>query len=686
MDETERGAIINEMEAQFKTTEFSEFMDNETFQRFHTLRERIEDHSGLLTFANDGKDGLSDDINEINAMIAPLVEKIQELRAIKSGLQDQHAAFSKMSNHNKTILDQLSREFARLVAELDAQKRIRDEHSAVDLMTKNHPWRAGARKHQLEGAFRLFAARRAILGDHPGLGKTLQAIMTIDMLKAAGQAKKILIFCPKPVLDGFNNEFARWSPSQMVHILNQTKKGQKNLILDLVQLMPECIILTNYEVWRKDRTIIDQLVACQFDTIILDEAHKLKDAKSATSKGIYEIVKAENKCHNCGALTYGSGCPKCGRYPKDLFQNRSIQNVFPMTGTPILNKPQDLFTLLHLIDPEGFPDENSFLNDFCLKACAGCGANTSYFCICDDGPRWRWKFRHGGETALLARLGMKLTARTRDSAGVEMPPQEIKHWNLTMDDHPKQAKFIRDLRDRARIEFADGSALTQTEVMAWYTRMRQSAEWPDGVVIRDMRRDPITKEMIGTGEIIWPQSDDDLPGESMIMDWAEERVLEGVEVGNRIVVFSHFKKSLKELSRRLELADIPHVRYDGDLSDAKRIEAQRDFDLSVTRPENSKFKVILVQYDSGKVGLNLQGAHEVVFMGREWNPGMEKQAMERVRRMNSEFDSIVHIPHCEGTSTELIDLIIADKTKVIDGFESEVNVAEYMKKFLNGDK
>lgn len=686
MGQAEDNAVIAAMEAGFKESELSEFMDDVTFERFHTIRERIEDHSNLVNFRSSMRDEISAEIVAVNRAISSLMETLNGLRRVKSGYEDQIAGFGRLIGSDKLTLEKLTREFARLVAELNAQKRIRDEHSMIDLMTKDHPWRKKALPHQMEGAFRLSAARRAILGDHPGLGKTLQAIMTIDMLKAMTFAKKILIFCPKPVLDGFEREFHRWSPNQFVHVLNQTKKGQKNMVLEVVQHLPECVILTNYEVWRKDRTIIDQLVACQFDTVILDEAHKLKDQRSATSKGIKEIVHAENKCWSCGGLTFGAGCPSCGEYPRELFENCSIKNVFPMTGTPILNKPQDLFTMLNLVDPISFPREENFLTDFCRKVCAECGARSSYSCLCDEGPRWRWQFTDGGESALLSKLGMRFTARTRDSANVKMPPQEIKHWNLTLDDYPKQAKFIADLRDRARIEFADGGAVTQLEVMAWYTRMRQSSEWPDSVIIRDTRKDPITGEQIGTGEIIWPKSDADLPGESVIMDWAEERILEGVESENRLVVFSSFKKSLKELSRRLEKAKIPHVRYDGDLSDSKRIEAQRDFDLTVTRPENSKFKVILVQYDSGKVGLNLHGAHEVVFLGREWNPGMEQQAMERVRRIGSEFDTIVHIPHVEGTSTELIDLILADKEKMIGGFESEVNMAEYMKKFLNGGK
>jgi SNF2 family DNA or RNA helicase len=131
---------------------------------------------------------------------------------------------------------------------------------------------------------------------------------------------------------------------------------------------------------------------------------------------------------------------------------------------------------------------------------------------------------------------------------------------------------------------------------------------------------------------------------------------------------------------------ISHVRYDGDLSSKARIEAQHDFDLTITRPEDSKFQVMLAQYASAKVGLNLHGAQEAVFLGREWNPAMETQAKDRLRRIGSEFDTIVHIPHCAGSATELIDAIQEDKSRMVEGFDEQVSIAEHMRKWFGKGK
>lgn len=674
---------MSEFEAQFNAERISPFMDNVMHERMADIRDRMADLEGVISYKSEFVSFVLSRLTDLRTFESSLREMLREIENQRYPLNREKRDLESDMAKDKREMESLARELVRIMAELDAQRKLKEERDEIDISTSDAPWRQFAKKHQFEGAYRLSSARKAILGDAPGLGKTIQAIMTIDMLRGLGMARKTLIFCPKPVLDGFETQFGRWTKGHFVWVLNQSKKGLKEDVLDIVERMPEAVILTNYEVWRKNKAILQRLIGCHFDTVILDEAHVLKNSKSVTAQGILEIVKAENKCFNCNGRTFGSACPSCGMRPTELFQNRSVQNVFPMTGTPILNRPQDLFTMLHIIDDIGFPDEQSFLWDFCVQVWNA------------EGTRKIWKFTQGGEKALLKKLGMKYTARTRESAGVEMPPQEIKHHWLELDEekYPRQYKFIQELKHEAKIAFGDGKSLTQFETFAWYTRMRQSAIWPDGIIIRDNRKDPITGEEIGTGEIIWPRpghEKEDLPGESILMDEGEEIIREAVESGNRIVVFCKYKTALKEMQRRLSADGIPLVRYDADLSDDARVEAQRDFDLTITRPENSNFKVMLAQYDSAKVGLNLHGAQEVLMLDREWNPGMEKQAMDRVRRIGSEFDTIVHILHAEGTATDLIDALIAEKQQMLDGFDSEVDQAattsmiEAMRKFLEG--
>lgn len=659
---------MSQFEAVFKDSQIAPWIDDVMFERIADLRDRIADLESVRDWKKTFLAFADEHLDELIRMQRSLEEVIAEIRARKAPYEAEKVKIRRDMGDDERKLGALQREWLRLMAELNARRREASMRDDIDKMTADAPWRTRALPHQFEGSYILSGSQKAILGDKPGLGKTLQAIMTIDMLRCMKMAQKILIFCPKPVLDGFEREFQRYSPKQFVHVLNQTTKGLKSEILDLVKVMPEGVIITNYEVWRKDKTILDKLVECQFDTVILDEAHNLKNITSSTFKGIKKIVHAENRCTNCNAFVPGViTCIVCGHVAEKKFEFRSVKNVFPMTGTSILNKPQDLFALLHLIDDLGFPNENSFLYDFCERYTS------------ESGPRWT--FRHGGEEALLKKLGKKYVARSRDSAGVVMPPQEVKHhyFELDKDKYPKQHEFNELLKNQARIKFGPDMEVTALETLAWYTRMRQAATWPPGIRIKQYRDGPDGTPIL-VGEI---RPD---VHESIIMDEGESIINEALEAGNRIVVFSKFKEALIEMENRLARDNVPLVRYDGDLSDSRRIEAQHDFDLTITRPEDSKYKVMLAQFDSAKVGLNLHGAQEVLFLDREWNPGMEEQAMDRVRRIGSEHDTIVHILHVEGTATDLMDALIAEKTQMRDGFDNTVDLQEALRKFLEGNK
>jgi SNF2 family DNA or RNA helicase len=685
-------------EMQFSEGRLSNVMDNDTFERVAELRDRIADLEDVIDFRNEAEVALNLELADIEEIEREVRKFLAKIMARKQPFEDQRRRIRNSNRTDQKELERLRREWAKLQAELEALLKLRRDRMEIDHSTKDAPWRARAKKHQLEGAHRLVAADRAILADKPGLGKTLQSIMAINMLREKGKGKKVLVFTLKPVLRDFHREFKTWYPGQFVYILNHTKRGLKSEILGVMEDMDECIVLTNYEVWRKDKTILEKLKHCQFDTVILDEGHVFKGKDSFTFKGVRDIIYAENQCKNCGHLitennkvktyygTFKTRCPRCETEPVKFEDFRSVKNVFPMTGTPILNRPHDLWPMLNLIDVNAFPEEARFLDDYCDQKCAGCNARTSTFCTCEAGPRWRWVFRNGGTERLLTSLGMKYTSRTRDSAEVEMPPQEVRHHYLEMDEeeYPRYAAFTRDLKEKAKIAFADGSSLTQLETLAWYIRVRQAATWPDGIEIRDTRRDPDTGEMIGTGEVIWPTGPEDLPGESIILDEGEKLIREALENGDRVIAASNFKPPLKELERRLKKDGIRVARFDGDTPEKMRQGIIDDFNINHTKMGEQQYDVILVNYKTGSTGLNLSGAQQMVILDREWNPGKEEQMLDRVRRLDSKHATIVHILHCEGTATELMDAIIDEKKQMLDGFEADVNLAEAMRKFLEG--
>jgi SNF2 family DNA or RNA helicase len=277
-----------------------------------------------------------------------------------------------------------------------------------------------------------------------------------------------------------------------------------------------------------------------------------------------------------------------------------------------------------------------------------------------------------------------------------MPPQEVKHHWLELDPekYPKQHAFIAELRDKAKLAFSENAQLSQPEILAWYTRMRQSASWPDAIEIKGCPHDPQCwhydeekqTEVLKCKSpvVVFPPPGTPAIGESVVMDAAEEITAEAVEDGDRIVVFSMFKKVIGELERRCLEKGLRVAVITGDVPQSKRQVFIDDFNANRTKVGEHQYDVLICQYGTASVGLNFSGAQQLLMIEREWNPGKEQQAMDRIRRLDSTYDTIVHVLHCKGTATDLIDAIQDQKLAIVEGFEADVNLAEAMRKFLEG--
>jgi SNF2 family DNA or RNA helicase len=141
---------------------------------------------------------------------------------------------------------------------------------------------------------------------------------------------------------------------------------------------------------------------------------------------------------------------------------------------------------------------------------------------------------------------------------------------------------------------------------------------------------------------------------------------------------------IAELEARCRRQGLRVATITGKVPQHVRQEYIDDFNTNRTKVGEHQYDVLICQYKTASVGLNLNGAQQLLMIEREWNPGKEEQAMDRIRRLDSEYDSIVHVLHCAGTVTELIDAIQDQKKNMLEGFQADVDLAEAMRKFLEG--
>ena len=167
--------------------------------------------------------------------------------------------------------------------------------------------------YQLAGIAFLYPRYAAVLADEMGLGKTMQAITTIRLLLRSGEARQVLLICPKPLVSNWQREFARWAPEVPLAVVegDQTRRAWQWRMSE----MP--VKVANYELVVRDRELLSQ-AGIDYDLVVLDESQRIKNRSSSTS----EIVRS-------------------------IPRKRS----WALTGTPVENSAEDLAGIFEFVRP-----------------------------------------------------------------------------------------------------------------------------------------------------------------------------------------------------------------------------------------------------------------------------------------------------------------------------------------------
>jgi len=271
----------------------------------------------LIKSAEAGNtDALAAMLVELQKNVAELAPTIELAQARKDAIESQKKAKRKELDDLATAANDIEnsvwdtrkkmreieaqiKKNERLLTQANANKqaaidfaRLSDE---FDKLTAGAKWREWAYDFQVTGAKRLAGAKRAILADKMGLGKTISSLIYLDMV----QAKKVLVVCPNDVTGNFLREVQVWAPHRQVVDISGVPKGQRDFLIEMLNKMEEFILIVNYEINRKDKEFVDLINSLQIDSIICDESHNIKTRKTAA----YKMVKAITQTPNC--------CPKC---------------------------------------------------------------------------------------------------------------------------------------------------------------------------------------------------------------------------------------------------------------------------------------------------------------------------------------------------------------------------------------
>lgn len=537
---------------------------------------------------------------QINSEISKLREKLSRIQERKSHYKMQQRSLEKekaSAERMQTLRnekEELERNF----------KKLRDE---AEKLIADAPWLDRVFPWQKEGALQLAAVKRGLLADVRGMGKTLSSLA---WRRAVG-SKKTLVLTRRQYAKSFHKEVNYWEPNLDVIPLISADPMTRRIVRDFLKNHDEFIVIGNFEMWRRNDQAIEDLIKMKLDGIILDEAHQLKTFNSKTTQGFIKLAP-------------------------------EVPNLLEMTGTPVQNRPPELFAILHTLYPDIFPDEGAFKRDFCEKY----GQNN-------------WGWRPGGLETLTNKMRHFFVARTPEQVGHKVPPPAINEFELDFSGYPEQHEAYKLVAERSLAKLKGGKVLSIPGVLAVMTRLAQIVAWPGDLTLLD-------KE---TGDLF----NFDIQ-QSVKIDWAEDLINELHDEDQRVVLFSRFKAPLYELHRRLLSKGITTALVTGD-NKSTHDEVITDFDLK-TAPEKPRYRVLLATYDTIGESVNLNAARHLIQFDRFWKPSRDDQAIGRIDRINSLDQATVYRAAVAGSIDEYMIKLIEEKTNIINEFSTAADMQQ----------
>uniref|UniRef100_A0A8D0EQ67 Transcription termination factor 2 n=1 Tax=Strix occidentalis caurina TaxID=311401 RepID=A0A8D0EQ67_STROC len=130
---------------------------------------------------------------------------------------------------------------------------------------------------------------------------------------------------------------------------------------------------------------------------------------------------------------------------------------------------------------------------------------------------------------------------------------------------------------------------------------------------------------------------------------AELKTIQSHSKSQKSVVVSQWTSMLKVVAVHLQRLGLKYATVDGSVNPKQRMDVVEEFNNNPKGPQ-----VMLVSLLAGGIGLNLTGGNHLFLLDMHWNPALEEQACDRIYRVGQQKDVVIHRFVCEGTVEEKI--------------------------------
>jgi hypothetical protein len=482
----------------------------------------------------------------------------------------------------------------------DAAQAVRSRQITQEIMRANGVLpgiKARLFPYQTEGVAFLAARGRALLADDMGLGKTLQAICAASWLVDNAGIRKVLVVCPASLKHQWAREVEKFT-SHPVQIIQGAVENR------FVQYRADALFfIVNYELTVRDLSVISDTL--KPDLVILDEAQRIKNWRTKIASTIKLIPS---------------------RY------------VFVLSGTPLENRLEDLYSLLQVIDARVLGP---------LWLCL------LEFHVTDERGK---VIGYRNLSELRRRIAPVMLRRNRSLVSDQLPDRTEVRLDIPM------TAMQQDIHDAAMMaagllaKIAKRRPLTPGEQNRLMSALQQARMACDaaGLVDKETQGSPKLDELARLLEELCLQSN------------------------RKAVIFSQWAIMTEMVESLVRAMGLGFVRLHGGIPSHKRGELMDKF-------QHDDSVQIFISTDAGGVGLNLQSATVLINLDMPWNPAVLDQRIARIHRLGQKQNVQIFLLLAEDSYEQQVAKLVQGKRDLFDNVispEASEDVVGVSKKML----
>jgi superfamily II DNA or RNA helicase len=411
-----------------------------------------------------------------------------------------------------------------------------------------------------------------LLADEMGLGKTVQVLAFFSTFSTD---TPILLVVPTSLVFNWKREWEKFLPGKSLYIHEGRDRSRQ-----ISDLQGKEAVLTSYACLRMDQELFSKV---SFSCVILDEAQSIKNPDSQIAEAAFSLQAFMKVC---------------------------------LTGTPIENKAEDLWSLFHFLEPELLGERKAFQ--------ASAAAATA-----DQ--------RHLQE--IKKKVRPFILRRLKEEVAQDLPEKIEQEIWIELEE--SQRSFYEDWMVKTRQGLLkkvslDGMAAHRMEILETILRLRQICCHPllvDGQAAH-LESAKLNRLLIDLEEVI--------------------------KQGRKALIYSQFTQMLQLIKKEVEVRNWKYAYLDG--STQRREEAVLQFQ------EDPGTQLFLISLKAGGVGLNLTAADYVFLFDPWWNEAAEKQAIDRAHRFGRKTAVVARRYITVQSIEEKIMKLKAHKTALAQGF------------------